>query len=248
MYHYFYDSFLGEKKFHSELTKTETRLMDLGINGKVSRISFLKNVDTVIKEEMESGAKTFVIVGNDITFGNMLNHLANLDLIIGFIPIGEKNNSIAGLLGIPVGECACDILSARIITSLDLGKINNSYFLTSLELPGDGTGLDCEGNYYLSFTGKNNSLRIYNLAAVEDVPSKTNQGLFTIEIKNIEKKFIIGEKINISYLKSARINISHEKTPIAIKITEQNKIVNTPASVELVPQKLKVIVGKKRLI
>lgn len=229
------------------MAKAETRLMDLGINGKVSRLSFLKNIDQVIKEEMQQGTKTFVIVGNDNTFGQLINYLADLEVTIGFIPIGEANNNISKLLGIPSGENACDILSARIIDGLDLGKVNNNYFLTTLKLSGNGAGLNCDGDYYLSFEGKNDFITISNLAAKNELPSPTNNGLFTIEIKSVEKKFLFGEKANYSYLTSKHIFVTEEHKPISITITDENKITKTPAEIIMLPKKLKVIVGKNRL-
>jgi len=247
MYHYFYDSYLNEKKYRQDMTKTETRLMDLGINGKVSRLSFLKDLDQTIKEEVRQGAKTFVIVGNDNTFGQMINNLANLDIVIGFIPIGEENNSIAKLLGISYAEGACDVLSARIIDSIDLGQINNNFFLTSVELNGEGAGLNCDNNFYLSLEGKNNSIRIYNLSAKNELPHSTNKGNFVVEIKNVEKKFLFGEKANYSYLTSKHIFVTEEHKPIAIKLLDENKIIKTPAELIMHPQKLKIIVGKNRL-
>lgn len=247
MYHYFYDSYVADKKYKGEMAKTETRLMDLGINGKVSRLSFLKNIEAVLKDEVNQGAKTLVVVGNDNTFGQLISHLAGLDVAIGFIPIGEPNQRIARLLGLPGGNAACDVLSARIIEELDLGKIGGHHFLTSVELAGEGAGLNCDGNYFLSFEGKGNFIKISNLAEREELPAPSNNGFFTIEIRHVEKKFLVGEKANFSFLTSSRIGITDEGKPVPITVNDSKQVIKTPAELQILPKKLKMIVGKNRL-
>ena len=49
MYYYLYDSRLNDKKYNNVIAKIETRLTDLGINGKINRLSFLKNINQKYK-------------------------------------------------------------------------------------------------------------------------------------------------------------------------------------------------------
>ena len=135
MYYYLYDSCLNQKKYNNLLAKVETRLTDLGINGKINYLSFLKNIEQILQEEIKRGVKTVVVVGNDRTFGQTLGTLAGLGVTIGLIPI-DKSSQIAKFLGLPDGERACDTISSRIIKKIDLGQINNCYFFTSLEAYG----------------------------------------------------------------------------------------------------------------
>jgi len=72
-------------------------------------------------------------VGNNETFGNVLSRSATCDVNFGFIPIGN-DNSIADVLGIPVGVEACDILSRRRVENLDVGWMNNRYFVSQLHI------------------------------------------------------------------------------------------------------------------
>ena len=69
MYYYIYDSYLAEKKYESTIARIENRLTDLGINGKINRLSFLKNIHQIIGEEVKRGVKTVVVVGSDETLG-----------------------------------------------------------------------------------------------------------------------------------------------------------------------------------
>jgi len=246
MYHYFYDSFLNEKKFQPILAKTESRLMDLGINGKISKLSVLKDLDQIIINEVKQGVKTVVIVGNDKTIGEITNIIADLDVTIGIIPIGE-NNRIARLLGIPEGDSACDVLSARIVQKMDLGMINGSYFFTSLEFDGESANLNCDNNYFLSFDGKNNSITVNNLSIADSTPIKSNEGLFSIQIKHTQKGFFKSQTTN-SFLKAQKISISGEGKSIPIFMTDEKKVIKTPAEVTIIPKKIDIIVGKSRLI
>ena len=51
----------------------------------------------------------------------------------GFLPIGP-HNTIAEVLGIPIGVEACTILSQRRLEKLDVGLINNRYFVSRLHI------------------------------------------------------------------------------------------------------------------
>ncbi len=133
MYLYLYDDFLKEKKFESLVQSIETRLTDFGIAGKIIRLAQLSNAQAIIEEEVKRGYSTVVIVGNDTSFGNILSRAATSPVVFGFIPLGS-GNSIAEVLGIPVGVDACDVLSRRRKVRLDVGWVNNRYFVSQLHV------------------------------------------------------------------------------------------------------------------
>ena len=95
MYVYLYDNFLKQKKFESILKTMETRLTDFGIAGKIIRLQNFTNSQAVVEDEINRGATTIVIVGNDTTFGHVLSRAATCDILFGFLPIGSDNNTIA---------------------------------------------------------------------------------------------------------------------------------------------------------
>lgn len=134
MYVYLYDDFLKQKKHVNTIKAIETRLTDFGIAGKIFRLQQFTSSDAVIREEIKRGAKTIVIVGNDATFGKVLSRCATVDILFGFLPVGEPN-TIADVLGIPVGVEACDVLSRRRTVALDVGWVNNRYFISRLHIP-----------------------------------------------------------------------------------------------------------------
>ena len=136
MYIYLYDNFLNKKKFVDTVKACETRLTDFGIAGKIIRLQPFTNTESVIEDEIKKGAKTIVIVGNDATFGSILSRAATSDVLFGFLPIGP-GNSIAAVLGIPVGVEACDSLSRRRKLKLDIGWVanRNRFFISQLHIP-----------------------------------------------------------------------------------------------------------------
>jgi len=133
MYLYLYDDSVKQKKFESTLKAIETRLTDFGIAGKIIRLAQFSNAQAIIDEELKRGYSTVVIVGNDITFGNILSRAATSPVVFGFIPLGP-GNTIAEVLGIPVGVDACDVLSRRRKVHLDVGWVNNRYFVSQLHV------------------------------------------------------------------------------------------------------------------
>lgn len=111
----------------------EQRLTDFGIAGKIIRLQTFTSSDAIIAEEIRRGAKTVVIVGDDTTFGHVLSRSASQEVNFGFLPVGS-NNSIASVLGIPVGVDACEVLSKRRKLSLDVGWFNNRFFINQLHI------------------------------------------------------------------------------------------------------------------
>lgn len=133
MYVYLYDNFLRQKKFDTVTKAIEVKLTDYGIGGKILRLNNYSDAKFLIEDEIKRGAKTIVIVGNDNTVGQVLSSSATANCVFGFIPVGQ-NNTIAEVLGIPVGAEAVDVLSRRRKEKLDIGWMNNRFFVSQLRV------------------------------------------------------------------------------------------------------------------
>jgi hypothetical protein len=133
MYVYLHDNFLYQRKFSSVLKSLDIRLTDYGIAGKVLRIGNYADARPLLEEEVRRGAKTAVIVGNDTTLGSVLSRCADLPLVFGFLPIGPQN-SIAEVLGIPIGLEACKVVARRRREKLDVGLMNSRYFIAQVHI------------------------------------------------------------------------------------------------------------------
>ncbi len=162
MYVYLYDNFLRHRRYETVLKAIETRLTDYGIAGKIVRLQQYASSELLVQDEIRRGAKTFVIVGNDATFGHVLSYVASYDMTFGFIPVGP-DNSIAEVLGIPVGVEACDILARRRRLRLDVGWMNNRYFISQLHIPPSAIEIQYDERFHVSSTSGKMELVVCNL-------------------------------------------------------------------------------------
>ncbi len=162
MYVYLYDQFLKEKRFSEALKLIETRLTDYGIAGRIIRLQHFTSPETIIAEAVRKGAKTIVVVGNDITFAKVLSRGAAYPVTYGFIPIGPEN-SIASVLGIPVNAEAADVLARRRKVFLDAGWFNNRFFISQLHIPPHPITVEYDERFKVSSATAKMELVVCNL-------------------------------------------------------------------------------------
>ncbi|MFA6098930.1 MAG: diacylglycerol kinase family protein [Patescibacteria group bacterium] len=257
MFYYIYDIFLADKKYSPLLYRIEARLMDLGINGRTEKLTILKSLKEVMGDAVRKGADTIVAVGDDATISKIISLLPDLKVTLGIIPIG-KNNKIARILGIPENELACDTISARITERIDLGKANNQYFISSLEIPAQKELImDC-GSYRISPTSENDLVSICNFDTLLSNDSKRasvcnpKDGILEAIVSSSHKNSgFFGNIFKKEYspdsvfpFKKIKLKCSKECLPI---IADGQTTIKTPVTVEVLPKKLKIIVGKNRM-
>ncbi|PKL72441.1 hypothetical protein CVV26_01590 [Candidatus Kuenenbacteria bacterium HGW-Kuenenbacteria-1] len=252
MYYYIYDSYLNHPQYNKVLTKIENKLIDLGLKGKIIKLSAFKKLKGVINEIIKQGAETIVICGDDQIINQTINCLENFDICFGFIPI-TSSSKIARVLGIPPFETACNVLANRIIKKIDLGKINEYYFLSQLEIF-NVNNVECDDQYHLYFK-TNQPFYIYNLSFL-NFQKKINpqDGFLEIAIsctkifkfipKFVLKLFKKENKID-SFVLVKKIKINSNKE-IFLQIDYNPKIILSPAFIKIIPNKFKIIVGKER--
>jgi len=248
MHVYIYDGFLGEHKFSKKLAKIETRLTDLGLNGKICRLGVIKNYQDLIIGEIRRGAKTVIAVGNDETLSKVINSLGGYDIPVGFIPVGKEKNSIAEYLGIELELAACDTLSARRLTKVDLAQANQYYFLTEASISGKDTLVGIEKDF--SIEAPNSALiKIINLPLTHK-PSdlarfNPNDGQLELYIKTEEdsgfmKKRSFGESI----FTAEKFYIENSKQQTLM--LDNSVGIIPPVEIKLAKQTITIIVGKGR--
>lgn len=254
MHYYIYDHFLSDRKYIPIINRIETKLTDLGINGRTEKLTILKSLPEVVNEAKKRKASTIIAVGNDSTVSKTISLLPNLNITLGIIPIGP-NNEIAQILGIPEGEAACETLSARLTEKIDLGKANGYYFISHLKLPPEKEVIiDC-GDYHIRPLPENNTINICNFNILSDTkkklfsnpkdgvleavfsPTKKSTGLFSV----FKSKY---SRDSIFPFKKIKVKCHKECLPA---LADGHTTIKTPISIEVVPKKLKVIVGKNRM-
>ncbi|MDX9893635.1 MAG: diacylglycerol kinase family protein [Patescibacteria group bacterium] len=254
MYLYLYDSFLNQKKHATVLARIETRLTDLGIGGKIFRLSPLRDTDELLKEEIRNGVKTVIVVGNDKSLTQIINLAAKFNITIGIIPVGP-DNKIAQLLGVGSTLAACDIIAARIIEKVDLGKANETYFISNITVANNqgGVTIECEDRYKI-IPHRQNQISICNLKPIfASLPGKTSyfnpqDGSLEILIQPlVSGLFSIFKKavsLNNSIIPFKKIAIKGKSSTTIY--TDGQRVLKPPVNIEIIPKKLKIIVGKNR--
>ncbi len=245
MYFYLFDSFLSDKKYEKILDKIQKRIVDLGIEGKIENLSILKNLDELIKSAVKKGFKTIVAVGNDQIISQVINAVANSDVVLGIIPVG-KNNKIANLLGVPEGELSCDVISNRLIEKIDLGKVNNHYFLTSLKIVNHDVILECDDNYRI-IPAPEQEINIFNLGWQNNKTFNPRDGILEISIMlpSSLKSIFKTKSRSLFPVKKIKLIELDKENPVNV-IANGLKVLKRPIIIQVAPQKLKVIVGKER--
>jgi hypothetical protein len=242
MHVYIYDDYLNKGKYNRIINRMEIRLTDLGLNGKIIRLGGIKNIKGTIQNEIKLGAKTIIAVGNNQTVNKIIGAIIDTDAygdfqkktLLGIIPIGG-DNSIAASFGIKDEEEACNILLARRIEKIDLGLVNNHYFLNQVSIQGLGTILEID-NYSLEIMAKG-ELRIINLLSDEkrEIKSNPHDGLLDVFIKTRRK--------DETYFSARKIKIINPENKLLIDGVVE---IATPVEVGITRDRVNIIVGKDR--
>lgn len=246
MYFYLYDAFLRDKKYERTLAKIESRLLSLGILGKSEKLTLLKSMRDVVQGAIKRGADTIIAVGDDQTVSKIMSYIADEDVILGMIPVGS-NTKLAASLGIPEGVAACDILSSRIVERIDLGKVNDSFFVSYLELaPSQELLLECDqGAYHVEPTSAMQSVSIYNFGSEGIDP---RDGMLELVVRSSDSErglFHKGGHASPSLFQVKNVKIKSFGRSVTAHADGQT-VVKTPLTVQVIPKKLRVIVGKNR--
>ena len=257
MYFYIYDTFVNQKKYEREIGAIETRLTDLGISGKIGRLNAFSNARGLIRDELRHGAQTIVVVGNDDTIAKVIEGIEDTKLTLGIIPLGDSL-SIASALGIPFGVDACDVLAKRITQKIDLGKVNGRYFLTQLQILRGKLTMEADGCCKISTLSADCELIVRNLRRTDSLVAQSQSGnpkdgfldaLIMPKTGMFENLFSRGKKQKISTAASViplRTMIVTSEEPVAI-LADGREFRHNNLSIEVVPEKLKVITGRERV-
>jgi hypothetical protein len=256
MHIYLYDNYVAASRYAAVTARIETRITDLGLNGKIVRLSALNSVPNAVADEIRKGAKTFVAVGNNNLFNRLINAVAHLSaqdayqytVPIALIPVGRDQNDIAAYLGIEPEERACDILAARRIETLDLGLANNQYFFAHASIPTLGTSVEIDTDYSIEIL-KKGTVSIVNLpiniALPETVRANAKDGVLELMIRTDERSGIGTRKTagTESVFSFTRLTLTNKTRPVTL----DNAIeIPGPVTVTIAKEKINCIVGKNR--
>jgi len=258
MHIYVYDDFVNQKKYNKLIAKIETRLTDLGLNGKIIRLNQTQNSSLLIENELRLGAKTIVAVGNDRTFSKVFQPFANFsarnpsNACLGFIPIGQENNQTAKCLGISPEELACDVLSARRIETLDLGQAlslnNNSvkFFLTQAELNSQGAIVELPNKIKIEVSDPGH-IYVLNISGFTNLPQNKQvnpfDGRLELYIEANINKGLMKKQTSQSLFTVKTTTLMSPNSKVILDNAEE---LITPAEISVLKNRINVIIGKDR--
>jgi len=255
MHIYIYDDYVNTKKYDKALARIETRITDLGLNGKIIRLGLLENINEAVENEIKRGAKTIVAVGSDQTVNKIINAIISAEINnqmrvetpLGIIPVGNVGNTIAETLGIGHEEEAGDVLSARRIEKLDIAQAGHSFFISQASIASQGTVLEIEKDYSIEIM-EPGEINVINLSVFSDLPEEAKPNPrdkileLYIKTKAGRKLTKLNPSANQSLFSLKRLTIINQKHPLIL----DNAIeIPTPAEIS-VNRSLNVIVGKER--
>jgi diacylglycerol kinase family enzyme len=140
MYYYIVNPSSGKGSVNQVQEKLKLRLRELGIDGEFAKTTGPGDAEKLTKTAIEKGANTIVAVGGDGTVNAVMNAASGQDVAVGIVPLGTSN-TLAEHFGIHNWQQACEVLSARRITTYRLIAAGQNYFLSTLTL-GFETDLD----------------------------------------------------------------------------------------------------------
>jgi len=248
MYYYIYDEFVQDRRYEKELLKIENRLADLGITGKVARLALFRDPGELIRDEVGRGISTVVAVGNDETVRKVLDAVALQGAVFGIIPLGAPN-ALARLLGLPEGAAACDVLSARIIETIDLGSVNGRRFITGIRAENFSADVKCDGKFSIHPL-TSGTLEIRNLsgaAADGSTLADPQDGSLDIILQvQGRRPWLFGRRLPQESFFPAKKMIIESRAPTTLLVDGQ-EMIDTRFDIRIEPKRFQVITSKKRM-
>lgn len=246
MYYYVYDEFVQGPKYEKELAQIETRLTDLGISGKVARLALFRDATEFIRDELKHGVKTVVAVGNDVTLRKCIDAVGDADIAVGIIPMGKELNTIAKLLGVPIGLPACDVLSARILEKVDLGIINGLRFMHSIKAESvKPFRVDC-GDYSIG-TVYPGSFELRNLVFPDSElpPSDPTDGMLELVVELQKRSFLFKQATGHTFMPLEKAHFVFSQEEVFSIDGEEYK--TNEIEMRVIPGALKFVTSKDRM-
>ncbi len=252
-YAYIYDDFLTDRRYQDIVAALETRLATKGLDGKVGRLALFRSAKELVEGFVNHGATNIIIVGNDDTLNKVMWFLPDLPVVVGYIPVAEPSD-VATLLNVPKGLDACEAIGARLIESLDVGKLGDRYFLTQAVFKNTTAKVRVNNAYTLSLIG-GGTIKIKNLGSISRgkySPSDARDGFLEItmiphEPNDITSRVI--KRLRKNKNKLTRIQISEaeiiSEQPVEAQ-ADRFSVSGFQFNAQAVPAKLRIITGRMR--
>jgi len=120
----------GKKMFDA----AQSALRDVGLQIEAHAVQSPDETNRLLKREIDAEAKFVIIGGGDGTLSEVAGQLIHTQTAMGVLPLGT-GNTFARSVGIPLDlQDACRTIAAGHIEAVDVGRVNDQYFLNSVAL------------------------------------------------------------------------------------------------------------------
>jgi len=254
MYYYIYHPDLKKTKHSKLIISIETQLNKLGLDGKAIKLGAYTNLEERVQELDFTSKDTLVVIGDDELFFNTINLIETMKNkpVFGYIPIFQDSN-LTQNLGLSAGDKAVMVIANRRVENLDLGQVGEDFFLESIKILEPKVELKFNGKFKTqnpAGVGEIEILNLKNLMIDINQQKQVNPRDGQLEVIFIENKKSLFQsqtkKIN-SFFRGKKINIKSLNGEVDL-LVDNYKIKKTPQEVIISKNKLKLIVGKNRLI
>ena len=266
MYYYIVDpQKISPRQFERVQNILYSSVSEYRISGEIARVTGLRTINQLVEGALQRGVKTLVAVGSDETLHEVINAIKGRDILVGFIPL--LATELSQILGLDNIEQAAKTIGLRRITELDLVQVNNFYFLSRLTF---GAGIRPSSffdfktiqnlfklpAFQIQFSAQNQEFRASLTAVGGIIVNQMTQGMLKImllpKLNNLmtfryRRQILTGDYENIPgsstvYVKQLEIN-----SPAGLPLRVGDRIITrTPAQISVIPQALKIIVGRDR--
>lgn len=241
---YIYDQSLGTKRHQKALEKLETRLTDLGLNGKIYRLAPMTRVEEIIRDELKKSPKTIVVVGGDELFTRVAALVFEKSIPLAIVPLGSES-LCAAVLGV-TSENACKVLAARRLVTLDVGITNTgAFFLSQLIVTTSNPVLKIDNKLTAESSGST-TIQITNVLpddfGYQGVKALPDDGLLNMYILKTKSGFL---KKDVSQSSIACKQVGFTSGPYSAVIDGDVKVMGVK-EVSIMPKVLTVIASKER--
>lgn len=166
---FIYNPYSGENLILSKIDKVISIHQEAGYSIVPYRINMNEDISEAFKDIKECDYKYVLVAGGDGTVDSVVNAMAKLgvSIPIAILPVGTAND-FAKFLGIPSDiEEACKRIIDSHITTVDLGSINDKYFVNVAS-----TGLFTDVSQKTDVNLKNTIGKLaYYLKGIEELPN-----------------------------------------------------------------------------
>ncbi|MFA6296904.1 MAG: hypothetical protein WC663_06110 [Patescibacteria group bacterium] len=279
MYYFICESNKIKDKQAKLLDIISLKFSDLGIRYEKVSVTPLRTADILAHDAILDGRYTTIVaVGSDKTASQIINTIAKLKKanpqvknwpVFGMVPLRESK--IADVLGLPYDNAICEALTSRKVETIDLGRADGSYFMTSF----DADFMDRKKTVWEKLTTvikaiSRNKLpeisfdvdkRIFAKAKLSSMSVINSLGNINFEGKNKIKLSKVNPKDQILDLIMFSGNKKQKESDLSffrgkkikfyckeklIMACDGQQIKKVPEVFEIVPKTIEVIVGKKR--